>query len=142
MERQPKNTKYRKAFKGRNRGIASNGFTLAFGDYGLKAISPERVTAKQIEACRKAINRHRKRYGKLWIRIFPHLPVSKKPADVRMGSGKGNVEFYAARVKPGKILFELSGIPKSVAKGALERAAAKLPLKTKFVSVFDADDQE
>lgn len=136
--KQPKNRKYKKAFKGRNRGIASNGFTLAFGDYGLKATTAERVTARQIEACRKAINRHRSREGKLWIRIFPDLPVSQKPADVRMGKGKGSVEYWAARVKPGKILFELAGISEELAKGALERAAAKLPLKTKFVTNADA----
>lgn len=135
--KQPKKTKYRKAFKGRIHGIASNGFDLAFGDYGLKALAPERITARQIEACRKAINRRRKRDGKLWIRIFPDVPVSKKPADVRMGKGKGSVEYWVARVKPGKILFELSGITEETAREALALAASKLPIKTKFVSNID-----
>ena len=135
--KQPKKTKYKKAFKGRIKGIAGNGFELAFGDYGLKALAPERITARQIEACRKAINRHRKRDGKLWIRIFPDVPVTSKPAEVRMGKGKGSVEFWVARVNPGKILFELSGIPESVAREALALAAAKLPIKTKFVTNID-----
>ena len=135
--RQPKNRKYKKAFKGRIKGNASNGFSLSFGDFGLKATTADRVTARQIEACRKVINRHRNREGKLWIRIFTDLPVSKKPADVRMGKGKGSVEYWAARVKPGKVLFELSGISEQVAREAFERAAAKLSLSTKFVKSTD-----
>ncbi len=130
---EPKKRKYRKAFKGRIKGQAQVGNGVAFGKYALKALSPERITARQIEAARKAINRHRKRRGKLWIRIFPDLPVSKKPADTRMGSGKGSVEYWAVRVKPGRVLFELDGVSEDVAIGSFERAAAKLPIKTKFV---------
>jgi large subunit ribosomal protein L16 len=130
---QPKKTKYRKAFKGRNRGNAKGGDKLNFGLYGLKATSPDRITARQIEAARRAVNRHLRRSGKLWIRIFPDLPVSAKPAEVRMGSGKGSVEYWAARVKPGRILFELDGVDEEKARGAFERAAAKLPVKSRFV---------
>lgn len=130
---QPKKTKYRKAFKGRIKGNANTGNTPAFGKYALKAVTADRITARQIEAARKAINRHRRRLGKLWIRIFPHVPVSKKPADTRMGSGKGSPEFWVARVEPGRILFELDGISLEIAKEAFERAAAKLPIRTKFV---------
>jgi large subunit ribosomal protein L16 len=129
----PKKTKYRKAFKGRIHGVAKGGTDLTFGIFGLKALEPERITARQIEAARKAITRHLRRVGKLWIRIFPDIPVSKKPAEVRMGSGKGAVEFYAARVKPGRILFELDGVREEAAKEAFMLAAAKLPIKTKFV---------
>jgi len=131
---QPKRTKYRKAFKGRISGAAKGGFNLDFGSYGLKAMEPDRLTARQIEAARRAITRHMKRAGRVWIRIFPDVPVSKKPAEVRMGSGKGAPEFWAARVKPGRILFELEGVPVLVAKEALALAAAKLPIKTRFVS--------
>lgn len=130
---QPKKTKHRKAFKGRIHGVARSGATLAFGSFGLKALQPERITARQIEAARRTISRHMKRVGRLWIRIFPDIPVSKKPADVRMGSGKGSPEFYVFRVKPGRILFELDGVPENLAREAFELAAAKLPIKTKFV---------
>jgi len=130
---QPKRTKYRKAFKGRISGAAKGGFNLDFGSYGLKAMEPDRLTARQIEAARRAITRHMKRAGRVWIRVFPDVPVSKKPAEVRMGSGKGAPEFWAARVKPGRILFELEGVPALVAKEALALAAAKLPIKTRFV---------
>ncbi|MEI7872730.1 MAG: 50S ribosomal protein L16 [Alphaproteobacteria bacterium] len=131
---QPKRTKYRKAFKGRISGAAKGGFNLDFGSYGLKAMEPDRLTARQIEAARRAITRHMKRAGRVWIRVFPDVPVSKKPAEVRMGSGKGAPEFWAARVKPGRILFELEGVPVLVAKEALALAAAKLPIKTRFVA--------
>ena len=131
---QPKRTKYRKAFKGRISGAAKGGFNLDFGSYGLKAMEPDRLTARQIEAARRAITRHMKRAGRVWIRVFPDVPVSKKPAEVRMGSGKGAPEFWAARVKPGRILFELEGVPALVAKEALALAAAKLPIKTRFVA--------
>ena len=130
---QPKRTKFRKAFKGRIHGEAKGGSDLAFGTYGLKATQPERITARQIEAARRAISRHIKRAGRLWIRIFPDVPVSSKPAEVRMGSGKGAPEYWAARVKPGRIMFELDGVPHDVAAGAFERAAAKLPIKVKMV---------
>ena len=131
---QPKRTKYRKAFKGRISGAAKGGFNLDFGSYGLKAMEPERLTARQIEAARRAITRHMKRAGRVWIRVFPDVPISKKPAEVRMGSGKGAPEFWAARVKPGRVLFELDGVPVQVAREALELAAAKLPIKTRFVA--------
>ena len=131
---QPKRTKFRKAHKGRIHGVASTGATLAFGQFGLKAMEPERVTARQIEAARRAITRHIKRQGRLWIRIFPDLPVSKKPAEVRMGSGKGSPELWVARVKPGRILFEIDGVTNQTAREALDLAAAKLPIKTRFVA--------
>ena len=131
---QPKRTKYRKAFKGRIHGAAKGGFTLDFGSYGLKAMEPDRLTARQIEADRRAITRHMKRAGRVWIRVFPDVPVSKKPAEVRMGSGKGAPEFWAARVKPGRVLFELEGVPVTVAREALALAAAKLPIKTRFIA--------
>ena len=129
----PKRTKFRKAFKGRIHGDAKGGSALNFGAFGLKAMEPERITARQIEAARRAISRHMKRQGRLWIRIFPDLPVSSKPAEVRMGSGKGSPEYWVARVKPGRIMFELDGVPYDVAAGAFESAAAKLPIKTKMV---------
>lgn len=129
----PKRTKFRKAHKGRIHGMAKGGTQLNFGAYGLKALEPERITARQIEASRRAITRAMKRAGRVWIRIFPDLPVSTKPAEVRMGSGKGNPEYWAARVKPGRILFEIEGVPPEVARLALSLAAAKLPIKTKFV---------
>ena len=131
---QPKRTKYRKAHKGRVHGNAKGGYSLNFGAFGLKAVEPARMTARQIEAARRTITRHLKRVGRVWIRIFPDVPVSKKPAEVRMGSGKGAPEFWAARVKPGRILFELEGVPVIVAKEALALAAAKLPIKTRFVA--------
>jgi len=136
---QPKRTKYRKAFKGRISGAAKGGFNLDFGSYGLKAMEPDRITARQIEAARRAITRHIKRHGRVWIRVFPDVPVSKKPAEVRMGSGKGAPEFWAARVKPGRMLFELDGVPVTVAKEALALAAAKLPIKTRFVARIGAE---
>ncbi|WP_421786245.1 50S ribosomal protein L16 [Hyphobacterium sp.] len=131
---QPKRTKFRKAHKGRIKGAAKGGFSLNFGSYGLKAMEPERVTARQIEATRRAITRHMKRAGRVWIRIFPDVPVSKKPTEVRMGKGKGSPEFWAAKVKPGRIMFEIDGVPESVAREALSLGAAKLPVKTKIVA--------
>jgi large subunit ribosomal protein L16 len=130
---QPKKTKFRKAHKGRIKGLATSGASLAFGEYGLKATEPERLTARQIEAARRALTRHMKRAGRVWIRIFPDVPVSKKPLEVRMGSGKGAVEYWVARIKPGRVLFELDGVPVQLAKEALALAAAKLPIKTRFV---------
>jgi large subunit ribosomal protein L16 len=130
---QPKKTKFRKAHKGRIHGQATSGASLAFGEYGLKATEPERVTARQIEAARRALTRHMKRAGRVWIRVFPDVPVTKKPLEVRMGSGKGAIELWVARVKPGRILFELDGVPVDIAKQALALAAAKLPIKTRFV---------
>lgn len=130
----PKKTKYRKAHKGRIHGNAKGGFELNFGEYGLKALEPERITARQIEAARRAISRHVKRVGRLWIRIFPDVPVTRKPAEVRMGSGKGSVEFWVCRVKPGRIMFEIDGVPEAVAREAFTLAAAKLPIKTKFIA--------
>src|ERR1700738_4791730 len=134
----PKRTKYRKAFKGRISGAAKGGFNLDFGSYGLKAMEPDRLTARQIEAARRAITRHMKRAGRVWIRVFPDVPVSKKPAEVRMGSGKGAPEFWAARVKPGRVRFEPAGVAAQVAREALELAAAKLPIKTRFVARVSA----
>lgn len=131
---QPKKTKYRKQQKGRIHGNAKRGTDLSFGAFGLKALQPERVTARQIEAARRAMTRHMKRQGKVFIRIFPDVPVSKKPLEVRMGSGKGAPEFWVCRVKPGRILFELDGVPEQLAREALALAAAKLPIKTKFVA--------
>ncbi|PZU45800.1 MAG: 50S ribosomal protein L16 [Sphingomonas sp.] len=131
---QPKRTKFRKAFKGRIHGDAKGGTALNFGAFGLKAMAPERITARQIESARRAITRHMKRQGRLWIRIFPDVPVSSKPAEVRMGSGKGNPEYWVARVKPGRIMFEIDGVSHEIAAGAFERAAAKLPIKVKMVT--------
>src|SRR6202012_1730713 len=135
----PKRTKFRKQFKGRIHGAAKSGTQLNFGEYGLKAMEPERLNAREIEAARRAITRGMKRAGRVWIRIFPDFPVSKKPAEVRMGAGKGAPEFWAARVKPGRILFELDGVPVIVAKEALALAAAKLPIKTRFVARAGAE---
>ena len=129
----PKRTKYRKAFKGRIHGASKAGFELNYGQFGLKAVEPERISARQIEAARRALTRHMKRAGRVWIRIFPDVPVSKKPVEVRMGKGKGAPELWVARVAPGRIMFELDGVPVTVAKEALELAAAKLPIKTRFV---------
>ncbi len=130
---QPKRTKYRKLFKGRIRGEAKGGTTLNFGSFGLKAIEPERVTARQIEAARRAMTRHMKRQGRVWIRIFPDTPVTSKPTEVRMGKGKGSVDFWAAKVKPGRIMFEIDGVTEVVAREALRLAAMKLPVKTRTV---------
>jgi large subunit ribosomal protein L16 len=131
---QPKKTKFRKAFKGRMNGNAKGGTSLNFGSFGLKALEPERVTARQIEAARRAITRQMKRAGRVWIRIFPDLPVSKKPTEVRMGKGKGSPEFWAARVKPGKIMFEIDGVGEETAREALRLGAAKLSIRTRVVT--------
>jgi large subunit ribosomal protein L16 len=130
---QPMRTKFRKAHKGRIKGVATSGATLSFGQFGLKAMEPDRVTARQIEAARRAMTRHMKRAGRVWIRIYPDVPVSKKPLEVRMGSGKGAPELWVVRIKPGRILFEIDGVPVAVAREALDLAAAKLPIKTRFV---------
>lgn len=130
----PKRTKYRKAHKGRIHGNAKGGTALNFGSFGLKATTPGRVTARQIEASRRAITRHMKRSGRVWIRIFPDLPVTSKPAEVRQGKGKGSPEFWACRVKPGRIMFEVDGVPAEIARQALDLAAAKLPVQTRFVA--------
>ena len=130
----PKRTKFRKQHKGRIHGTATGGTTLNFGAYGLKAQEPARITARQIEAARRAVTRHMKRAGRVWIRVFPDVPVSSKPAEVRMGKGKGSPEFWMCRIKPGRIMFELDGVPPAVAREAFSLAAAKLPLKCKFVS--------
>ena len=130
---QPKRTKHRKATKGRIKGNAQRGATIAFGSFGLKALEPKWITNRQIEAARQAMTRHMKREGNVWIRIFPDKPITRKPQEVRMGKGKGNLEFYAAVVKPGRIMFELDGVPQQLAQEALELAAQKLPIKTKFV---------
>ena len=131
---QPKRPKYRKQFKGRIHGKATSATTLDYGEFGLKALEPERITARQIEAARRAITRAMKRQGRVWIRMFPDIPVSKKPAEVRMGAGKGSPEFWACRVKPGRVLFEVDGVKSDVAREALSLAAAKLPIRTKFVT--------
>ena len=131
---QPKRTKFRKQFKGRIKGASKGGTELNFGAFGLKAMEPDRVTARQIEAARRAMTRHMKRAGRVWIRVFPDVPVTKKPTEVRMGSGKGAVEFWAARVAPGRILFECDGVSRQIAREAMALAAAKLPIKTRFVA--------
>ena len=130
---QPKRTKFRKQHKGRIRGLAKGGSDLNFGTYGLKALQPERVTARQIEAARRAMTRHMKRQGRVWIRIFPDLPVTSKPTEVRMGKGKGSVDFWAAKVKPGRVMFEIDGVNDDIAREALRLAAMKLPIKTRIV---------
>ncbi|KAA2234628.1 50S ribosomal protein L16 [Salinarimonas soli] len=130
---QPKKTKFRKAFKGRISGTAKGGTELNFGQFGLKALEPERITARQIEAARRAITRQMKRQGRVWIRIFPDLPVSQKPTEVRMGKGKGAPEFWAARVAPGRIMFEIDGVAEDIAREALRLGAAKLPIRTRFI---------
>ena len=130
---QPMKTKFRKAFKGRIRGAAKGGYALNFGEFGLKAVEPERVTARQIEAARRALTRHMKRAGRVWIRVFPDVPVSKKPIEVRMGKGKGAPELWIVRVAPGRIMFEVDGVPEQLAREAFDLAAAKLPIKTRFV---------
>ena len=129
----PKKTKYRKSFRGRRKGNSKGGNVVSFGDFGLQAVETSYVTARQIEAARITITRTMKRGGKVWINIFPHKPITKKPAEVRMGSGKGNVEYYVAVVKPGRILFEISGVPEDVPREAMRKAGHKLPMKTKFV---------
>ena len=131
---QPKRTKYRKQMKGKNRGLASQGNKVSFGEYGLKATDRGRITARQIEAARKAMTRHIRRGGKIWIRIFPDKPITKKPLEVRQGKGKGNVEYWVAQIQPGKILYEMSGVDENLAKEALTLAASKLPVDTKFVT--------
>jgi large subunit ribosomal protein L16 len=130
---QPKRTKFRKQFKGRNRGLAQTGNQVSFGQFGLRAISRGRVTARQIEAARRAMTRHVKRGGKVWIRIFPDKPISKKPLEVRMGSGKGNVEYWVAEVQPGRMLYEMEGVTREIAEEAFKLAAAKLPVRTAFI---------
>ena len=130
---QPSRTKFRKAHKGRIKGVATSGATLSFGQFGLKAMEPDRITARQIEAARRALTRHMKRAGRVWIRIYPDVPVSKKPLEVRMGSGKGAPEFWVVRIKPGRILFEIDGVPTQIAREALDLAAAKLPIRTRFI---------
>lgn len=137
---QPKRTKFRKAHKGRIKGNAKGGTSLNFGSYGLKALTPERVTARQIEAARRAMTRHMKRAGRVWIRVFPDLPVTAKPAEVRQGKGKGSVEYWACKVKPGRIMFEVDGVPKDVARRAFELASAKLPVQTKMVTRLGDED--
>jgi large subunit ribosomal protein L16 len=131
---QPKRTKFRKAHKGKNRGLAQNGNSVAFGEFGLKATARARVTARQIEAARRAMTRFVKRGGKIWIRVFPDVPISKKPLEVRMGNGKGNVEYWVAKVQPGKVLYEMEGVTEQVAREAFRLAAAKLPMTTTFVA--------
>ena len=135
----PKRLKFRKQHKGRIHGPTKGGAELSFGSYGLKALSPERITARQIEAARRAITREMKRAGRLWIRIFPDVPVSDKPAEVRMGKGKGSIEFYVARVKPGRIMFECEGVDEETARAAFALGAAKLPIKTKFVKKLNSE---
>lgn len=134
---QPSRSKYRKAHKGRIHGMAKGGLALNFGSHGLKALEPERVTARQIEAARRAITRHMKRAGRVWIRVFPDLPVTKKPAEVRMGSGKGGVEYWCVRIKPGRIMFEVDGVADALAREALTLGASKLPIKTRIVTRLD-----
>lgn len=131
---QPKRTKFRKQFKGRNRGVATSGNRVSFGEFGLKAVDRGRLTARQIEAARRAMTRHIKRGGKIWIRIFPDKPISKKPLEVRMGSGKGNVEYWVAQIQPGRMLYEMEGVTEEIAREAFRLAAAKLPIRTTFVS--------
>ena len=131
---QPSRTKFRKQFKGRIHGLATSGNTLAFGQYGLKALEPERITARQIEAARRAMTNHMKRAGRVWVNVFPDVPISKKPTEVRMGKGKGTPELWVARVKPGRIMFEIDGVSEPVARESLRLAAAKLPIKTRVVA--------
>jgi len=135
---QPKKTKFRKQFKGRIHGVSKGATSLDYGEYGLKAMEPERITARQIEAARRALTRHMKRAGRVWIRVFPDVPVSAKPTEVRMGKGKGAPEYWAARIHPGRIMFEIDGVPLDVAREALTLAAAKLPIKTRIISRNEA----
>jgi large subunit ribosomal protein L16 len=136
----PKRTKYRKAFKGRIHGEAKSATQLDYGSFGLKALEPERITARQIEAARRAISRHMKRQGRLWIRMFPDVPVSKKPAEVRQGKGKGSVEYWVCRVKPGRVIFEVEGVSEEIAREAFRLASAKLPIKTKFIARLEGEE--
>ena len=136
----PKRTKYRKAFKGRIHGEAKSATQLDYGSFGLKALEPERVTARQIDAARRAISRHMKRQGRLWIRMFPDVPVSKKPAEVRQGKGKGSVEYWVCRVKPGRVIFEVEGVSEEIAREAFRLASAKLPIKTKFIARLEGEE--
>ena len=131
---QPKRTKYRKQFKGRNRGVSTRGIKVSFGEFGLKTLEHGRITARQLEAARRAMSRHVKRGGKVWIRVFPDKPISKKPLEVRQGSGKGNVEYWVALVQPGRVMFEIEGVTEDMAREALGLAAAKLPVKTAFIA--------
>ncbi|MGF1548241.1 MAG: 50S ribosomal protein L16 [Thiotrichales bacterium] len=131
---QPKRTKFRKQMKGRNRGVATSGAKVSFGEFGLKATDAGRLTSRQIESARRALSRHVKRVGKMWIRVFPDVPVTKKPLEVRMGSGKGNVEFWVCKIQPGRVLYEIEGVDEATAREAFRLAAAKLPIKTVFVS--------
>ena len=131
---QPKRTKFRKVHKGRNRGVATSGNLISFGSFGLKATTRGRITARQIEAARRAMTRHVKRQGKIWIRIFPDKPITEKPLEVRMGKGKGNVEYWVAQIQPGRVLYEMDGVPESLAREAFALAAAKLPVRTTFVT--------
>lgn len=131
---QPKRTKFRKQHKGRNRGLANSGNKVSFGEFGLKSVEPGRLTARQIEAARRAMTRHVKRGGKIWIRVFPDKPITQKPLEVRMGNGKGNVEYWVAQIQPGKMLYEMEGVGEDIAREAFRLAAAKLPLKTAFVT--------
>lgn len=137
----PKKSKYRKAMKGKIRGLAARGSTIAFGRYGLQSITTERVNSRQIEAARRAMTRYVKRGGKIWIRIFPHLPVSRKPIDVKMGSGKGNPEFHVAKVRPGTVMFEMDGVTEEIAREAMRLASHKLPVQTKFVIKHNPGEQ-
>ena len=139
---QPKKTKFRKAHKGRIHGVATSGATLSFGQFGLKAMAPERITARQIEAARRALTRHMKRAGRVWIRVFPDVPVSKKPAEVRMGSGKGAPDHWVAVVRPGRVIIEVGGVNRALAKEALRLAAHKLPIKTQFIAREEAGTDE
>ena len=139
---QPKRTKYRKQFKGDNAGLAQRGNSVAFGDFGLKATERARMTAREIEAARRAMARHVKRGGQIWIRVFPDVPITQKPLEVRMGSGKGNVEYWVAKVTPGRVLFEIEGVSKEIAQKALALASAKLGVKTKFVAREEASSDE
>ncbi len=134
----PKKTKFRKAFKGKNEGVATRCNYIAFGDYGLQSLTNERITSRQIESARRAMTGHTKRGGKIWIRIFPHTPVTRKPQDVKMGSGKGNPEFFVAKVKAGTVMFEMKGVEESVAREAMRLAAHKLPVKTRFIKREEA----
>ena len=131
---QPARTKYRKQQKGRNTGVATRGNRVAFGEYGLKAVGRGRLTARQLEAARRTLSRHIKRGGRVWIRVFPDKPISRKPAEVRMGSGKGNPEYWVCRVHPGRVMFEIDGVPRALAQEAFDLASAKLPIKTRFVA--------
>ena len=130
---QPKRTKFRKQFKGRNRGLATTGSKVSFGEFGLKAVERGRITARQIEAARRAMTRHIKRGGKIWIRVFPDVPISKKPLEVRMGKGKGNVEYWVCKIQPGRVLYEMEGVSETIAREAFRLASAKIPFKTTFV---------